>query len=357
MEIIREQETSQEITRSHFQLSLLLIPKMVVVALAGATSGFGLTLLHIFQDLNRTSTPPNQHELVVLSRSARPELIARGIDVRIADYTSHEKLVAVLQGVHTVLSTISGQGLGASQLALLEAAKAAGVRRFAPSEFAGEGYTGIDLYAPKAVVWEATRASGLEYTRFNCGLFMSVLATGTPKPVTEEGRREGRQSGEEEALAGLRPWNYVVNVRAGTADLPGDGTAPMVLTDMRDVAKFVWRALSLPSWPENLGMRGDVKSWREIVAILEKVQGRKFLIQETRLEELEEGAKQPQLRFYNQTRIAIAKAWGMVSDELNHASPDVKPITTEEFVEKWWSGVDLPAPAWTENKAFGASDF
>lgn len=72
---------------------------MVTVALAGATSGFGLTLLRTFIFLNKEQT----HKLVVLSRSSQPALSAQGLDIRPVDYTNHTQLVQALSGVHTVL--------------------------------------------------------------------------------------------------------------------------------------------------------------------------------------------------------------------------------------------------------------
>jgi hypothetical protein len=308
---------------------------MVTVALAGATSGFGLTMLRTFHHINN-----GKHKLVLLSRSAKPEWTAKGIDVRPVD--------------HTLLSVIGGsiEAMRDSQLKLLTAAQEAGVRRFAPSEYAGQGYDGIDLYQPKAVVWEATRKSGLEYTCFSCGLFMSVFATGTPKPVTEVGKCEGAKTGEQEALAELRPWNFVINMKAGTADYPGDGNAKLVFTDMRDIATFVFHALDVPKWPAELGMQGDVKSFREAVSIAERVQKRKFLTRENSIEVMDAHMEDPRKRFYNQTRIAIAKGWFMVPDDLNKAFPEVKPVTCEQFIEKWWSGVELPGASWGEDASF-----
>ena len=327
---------------------------MVVVALAGATTGFGLTMLHTFLHLNQD----NRHKIVLLSRSAHPTYAARGVDVRPVDYTNHAELVRALSGVDTLLSTIGGslEGLLNAQLALIAAAKEAGVRRWAPSEYAGSTYEGVDLYAPKATVWEATTKSGLEYTRFSCGLFMSLLATGTTKPLTAIGEREGLKTGEEEALSGLRPWNFVFNMLGGTADLPGDGTASLVWTDMRDIAHFVFRALDLPTWPEECSMRGDVKSYRDLIPVVERVQGRKMLIHENSIESLEEGAKNPSLTFYNQARIYIAKSHVMIGDELNRAFPDIKPVTCDEFLKKWWSGVEVGEAAWGEDQAFGKRD-
>lgn len=190
----------------------------------------------------------------------------------------------------------------------------------------------------------------MQYTRFSCGLFMSLLATGTPKPVTDVGRREGAKSGEEEALAGVRPWNFIINMTAGTADLPGDGSALVTWTDMRDIAYFVLYALDLETWPENLGMRGDVQSFRDIVKIAESVQKRRFLIREDSVEVMKQKTGDPGKRLYNQVRVAIMEGWGeQVPRNLNEAFPNVKTVTCEEFV-KWWSGVDLPAPSWGEDE-------
>jgi len=307
-------------------------------------------MLRTFLHLN------SKHDIILLSRNPQPSLAAKGVDVRPVDYTNHAQLVATLHDVHTLLSVIGGSpsALRDAQLALIEAAKEAGVKRFAPSEYAGVGYEGIDLYQPKAEVWAVVQGSGLEFTRFECGLFMSILATGTPKDLTEVGEREGAKSGEEEALAGLRPWNYVINMRAGTVDLAGDGSARIAWTEMRDVAAFVYCAIDLPTWPAELGMRGDVKSFRELVAIVEKVQKRNFMVKEGDLEALKLKAKsgEPGKRFYNQTRVALAKGWGLVPDDLNEAFPDVQPTTCEEFVEKWWSGVELGEASWGEDQSF-----
>lgn len=321
----------------------------IKVAIAGASTGFGKTLVDTFVLLNQENDNP--YHFIVLSRNANAKLTTQGIDVRTVDYTSHEQLVASLSGVHTVISTIGGTLKDNTQFALLAAAKEAGVKRFAPSEYAGKSYEGIDLYASKAKVWEAVQQSGLEYTRFSCGIFMSAFATGTPKPLTVVGEREGRTSGEEEALAGLRPWNFIVNMKAGTADLPGDGTQPVVFTEMRDIARFVFLALGLKQWPPELGMQGDVKSFREVVEMAEKVQGRKWLLKENSPEQLQQLAEtdNPGVRFYNQARLMLATEGFLVGDELNLAFSEVKPVTCEQFLEKWWAGVQLGEASWSND--------
>jgi uncharacterized protein YbjT (DUF2867 family) len=270
--------------------------KMVTVAFAGAATGFGRTMLLSFIHLNQ-----GKHKLVLLSRSKQPGLTAQGVDVRPVDYNNHEQLVEAVRDVDTVLSVIGGgaDAIKNAQLKLVAACEEAGVKRFAPSEYAGRTNEGLDLYAGKDDVIERLKQTKLEWTRFQCGLFMGVLATGTPKQMTEVGTREDRKTGEEEALAGLRPWNFVINMKAGTADYPGDGSAPLIVTDIRDVARFVFCALDLESWPKILGMRGDVKSFKEAVAICEKVQGRKWLTRNNAPEELKAQMEEPGKEFYS----------------------------------------------------------
>lgn len=99
-------------------------------------------------------------------------------------------------------------------------------------------------------------------------------------------------------------------------------------------------------------MRGDTKSFAEAVEICERVQRRKWLVQTNSMEEMREMAKQPGKEFYNQVRIAFAEGRGVVGDELNREFPDVRPVTCEEFIEKWWGGVELGEASWGEDKSF-----
>ena len=304
---------------------------MVKVALAGATgSGLGATILSAILDTHK-------HQVVVLSRSPNPSLTARGVDVRPVSYTDHVSLTTALRGVHTVLSTIGSfnpNEMRDSQLAIIAAAKEAGVKRFAPSEFAIKDYGDWDVYAGKIPVWEAAKASGLEYTQFTCGIFMNYLATGTPKEGTE-------------ALSGLRPWNFVINTKAGTADLPGDGNTKLTFTRLQDVGKFVAAALDLDKWEEEMGMVGETMSYNEVVSAIEKVTKRKMLVQENSEEELKkliedvEGA-----RFYNQVRLSIVRGTMEVKPTLNKLAPNIKPWTVEKFLETYWGGVELGEAAW-----------
>lgn len=303
---------------------------MVKVALAGATGGLGATILSAILDTRK-------HEVIVLSRSPNPSLTAKGVQVRPVSYTDHASLTNALRGVHTVLSTIGSSNQDEtreSQLAIIAAAKEAGVKRFAPSEYAIRDYKDWDFYAGKIPVLEATKASGMEYTQFTCGIFMNYLGTGTPK-------------GETEVLSGLRPWNFVINTKAGTADLPGDGNSKLTFTRLQDVGKFVAAALDLDKWEDEMGMVGSTMSYNEVIDAIEKVTKRKMLVKNNSEVELKKLIKEDKgAVFYNQVRLSIAQGKMPVEPTLNKLAPEVRPWTVEEFLEKYWSGVELGEASW-----------
>lgn len=303
---------------------------MVKVALAGATGGLGATILSAILDTRK-------HEVIVLSRSPNPSLTAKGVEVRPVSYTDHASLTTALRDVHTVLSTIGSSNQDEtreSQLAIIAAAKEAGVKRFAPSEYAIRDYKDWDFYAGKIPVLEATKASGMEYTQFTCGLFMNYLGTGTPK-------------GKTEMLSGLRPWNFVIDNKAGTADLPGDGNSKLTFTRLQDVGKFVAAALDLDRWEDEMGMVGSTMSYNEVIDAIEKVTKRKMLVKSNSEEELKKLIKENNgAVFYNQVRLSIAQGKILVEPTLNKLAPEVRPWTVEEFLEKYWSGVKLGEAAW-----------
>ncbi|CAD6581394.1 MAG: hypothetical protein ASARMPRED_000600 [Alectoria sarmentosa] len=305
---------------------------MVKVAIAGATGGLGAIILSAILNTRK-------HQVVALSRIPNPSLTAKGVDVRPLSYTDHASLTAALRGVHTVLSvigSISTDEARESQLAVIAAAKEAGVKRFAPSEYAIRDYGDWDFYAGKIPVWEATEASGMEYTQFTCGIFMNTLGTGTP-------------NGETEALGGLRPWTFVINMKAGTADLPGDGNTKVTFTRTHDIGKLVAAALDLERWEDEMGMVGSTMSYKEVVSAIEKVTKRKMLVKEQSERELKKMIREDEgAKFYSQVRLSIAQGGAPVEPTFNKLAPEIKPWTVEQYLERYWSGVELGEAAWVK---------
>lgn len=210
------------------------------------------------------------------------------------------------------------------------------MKQFAPSEYAIRDNGDWDFYAGKIPVWEATKASGMEYTQFTCGIFMNTLGTGTP-------------NGETEALGGLRPWTFVINMKAGTADLPGDGNSKVTFTRTQDIGKFVAAALDLEKWEDEMGMVGSTMSYNEVVTAIEKVTRRKMLRKETPEEELKKMIREDEgAKFYNQVRLSIAQVGAPVEPTLNKLAPEIKPWTVEQYLERYWSGVELGEAAWAK---------
>ena len=202
-----------------------------------------------------------------------------------------------------------------------------------------ESYLSIEFeaYTYKIPVWDAVKASVLEYTDFASGRFMNTLVTGTPK-------------GQTEALDGMRPWAFVVDVVAGNADLPDDRSSKLTLTAISDVAKFVTAALDLDEWDKEIGMVGSTVSYNKVVTILERVTRRKFLVKRNSLAEMQELTKGDYMTaFVNQVRIAIEKGGLVVPPTLNERLSEVKAIGVEDWIAKWWGGVEIPEPRWTDD--------
>ena len=101
---------------------------MVKVAVAGGTGTIGR---HIVEGI----LAAKKHTVIVLSRSSSyPQLEALGAQIVAVSYSDPSTLAAALEGVHTVISTLSCRD-PSTQLALLDASVKAGVKRFAPSEW------------------------------------------------------------------------------------------------------------------------------------------------------------------------------------------------------------------------------
>ena len=77
------------------------------------------------------------------TKPATKALRAAGVEIRLASLTDGvEKLSQTLTGADIVISTVSATAIGA-QANAIRAAKAAGVKRFVPRDFATPGAKGV----------------------------------------------------------------------------------------------------------------------------------------------------------------------------------------------------------------------
>lgn len=195
-------------------------------------------------------------------------MTARGWQVIQVSYDNPGDLLYKLAGVDVVISTISGE----AQLALIDAAAGARVRRFVPAEFEGSlasrpDHDFLDRGSRDALVRLAQLQScGMKLTVFTCGIFYERF-----RPGGMHAAGIGRQS----AIA--QEGGYVMDFRHGKAMIPySDFRGEPVyvcMTSAADVANFVVAALDLPHWPQELRMCGARMTVSELVSVGETLKG------------------------------------------------------------------------------------
>ncbi|KAH8663394.1 hypothetical protein BGZ60DRAFT_489972 [Tricladium varicosporioides] len=144
------------------------------VAIAGASGTLGLHVLKALVDAN--------FQVTVLTRSKKPGAYDARVTVVEVDFTSVESLTASLKGIDALVSTVAGTVIE-SQTVLIDAAIAAGVKRFIPSEYGScttnPKLESMPIYAPmfkiKQYLQEKAKAGQLTWTVLACGAFLDFL--------------------------------------------------------------------------------------------------------------------------------------------------------------------------------------
>ncbi|KAF8997889.1 hypothetical protein BDQ17DRAFT_1248072 [Cyathus striatus] len=297
------------------------------VAVAGVTSGLGNAIASAL--VNNPSVTVTLLTRALPSSSV-PEvlkpLVKQGAILRPVDYASLEALIDALKGVHTIVSTLFTPQDTTPIDNLLKAAKAAGVKRFAPSEFAiaKEGNSVRQIHA-KVAHWEAVKASGLEYTAFRNGMFMDYLAAGSSY------------------TGPFRMFPLVVNVKERKAEIPGTGDDKVTFTTLTDIGKFVSAAVTLEKWSEEMGMSGETLTYNEIVRKAEEVLGEKITVTYIGVDDLKKRKsdaiekKNTMVKFLMELYLDFTEGHGEIKDPYLNAATDVQPMTVKEFLQKYWS--------------------
>ncbi|KFX93508.1 hypothetical protein V490_04806 [Pseudogymnoascus sp. VKM F-3557] len=146
------------------------------IAIAGGTGTVGS---HVIKALIETN-----FEVTVLTRSKQPTLdrsIANTIEV---DYNSVESLTSALNGQDAVVSTVGNFGIE-GQKTLIDAAIAAGVKRFIPSEFSScslhPDVQSLPFYSSLAAIRkhliDSSENGALSYTILGSGAFLDSILT------------------------------------------------------------------------------------------------------------------------------------------------------------------------------------
>jgi hypothetical protein len=195
----------------------------------------------------------------VLSREGSSSTFPSGVKVLRANYDSVDSLKEAFKGQDVVISLVAGVVLG-DQNKLIDAAIAAGVQRFLPSEF-GSDTTDPRLIA--AVPMNAAKTSTVEYLK----------------------SKESELSWTSVVTGPFLDWAFPVgfhgfdlaNKRANIYD---GGDARYSSTNLHTIALAVIRALEKPDLTKNqyVYVSGIDTTQNEILAALEKITGQKWSV-------------------------------------------------------------------------------
>ncbi|KAK4142456.1 uncharacterized protein C8A04DRAFT_38252 [Dichotomopilus funicola] len=319
---------------------------MVKIAIAGGAGNVGQEIIDVL-------AATNKHDILVLSRKdATPNDLPPTVTWVKTDYTNLDRLTQTLRGVDTVLSFITAHMDPGSvaQKSLIDAAVRAGVRRFAPSEWASSSFEHMPWNDGKAVIREYLAELNkekkiLEYTLFQPGLFTNYL--------THPYRSTKHIQPIETPFDLARRRALVVQGRYEEARI--------TLTTVADLAQVVVRAVEYEGpWPVVGGIRGDDMTLRKVVEMGERVRGGKFTVEKLNADDLKAGVvksswmPQPTHPSFTPEEIAalaqrmtagivlgISSNTLSVSDEWNQLLPDYEFTKAEKFLREQWRGKEL----------------
>ncbi|KAK4078175.1 uncharacterized protein Triagg1_3191 [Trichoderma aggressivum f. europaeum] len=165
------------------------------IALTGASGAVGSVVL-------KALLAAGNFNITVLRRNNSKSTFPDNVKVVDVDFESVDSLTAALTGQDAVVSTVGTEGLGEQQKKLVDAAAAAGVKRFLPSEYgcdlANELTAKLPVFAPKVGVAryleEKAKTTPLTYTFAYSGPFFDwglehnfIFKSAGSKPVLYDG--------------------------------------------------------------------------------------------------------------------------------------------------------------------------
>ncbi|KIX02351.1 uncharacterized protein Z518_08292 [Rhinocladiella mackenziei CBS 650.93] len=216
-----------------------------------------------------------QFEVSVLSRESSTATFPEGVKVIKTNY-SHNSLVAALKGQEAVVSTISTFSL-APQIAIIDAAIEAGVRRFLPSEFGvdtssralGEGGLPPALTKTETVAYlKSKESTGMTWTAVIVGAFFDWSFA---KPIT-------------------LGWNLPEN----TATIFDGGDIEFEATNLAQIGRAVAAILSAQHMDKTANQYVYINSFtttqNEMLKIFEKLGGKKYQVKHVKADDFNKSA-------------------------------------------------------------------
>ena len=290
-----------------------------MILVAGATGVLGS---EIVRQLRNEGRGVRALVRVTSSRDKVAELERVGVEIVRGDLKDRASLDAALDGVDTVISTVTsiltaqpGDSFdatdGAGTKNLVDAAMEAGVERFVYVSFDTSRVPDSPLTAAKRDVEEHLRKSGLTYTVLQPGLFMESW---------------------------LGPYLFADPV-AGTAKVYGPGTDGVRYVAVRDVAEMAVRCLSVPSARNATIPFGGPEpiSQREAIRLFEKEVGKPFTVTEIPADVLEarrSGTSDPLEKTFAALMLGVARGLGAEMDAPPSDFGMSRMTRPQEFVQR-----------------------
>ncbi|KAF3384378.1 Pinoresinol reductase 1 [Penicillium rolfsii] len=194
------------------------------VAVAGATGNLGPAIV--------TQLLESGFPVTILSRSNSHQVDSRA-QVKVVDYSSLDSLVAALKGHDAVVNTLSvGLVPQDVHLRLVEAAQAAGVQRFLPSEFgcdtANPNTAQLPVFGDKVAVLKKLQ----EISKQNSAFTWTAAITG---PFFDWGLEKG----------------FIVNLKGPSTRIYDGGDVPVSGTTLAGIGRAVAGVLKHPEETKN----------------------------------------------------------------------------------------------------------
>ncbi|KAI2615079.1 hypothetical protein GGR54DRAFT_613980 [Hypoxylon sp. NC1633] len=316
---------------------------MVRVAIAGGSG-------QVSREVIDALLASGKHDITILSRREAPKRtsLAPEVQWQVVDYNDEKALVAALSGTHTLLSFVQilSDPDQRSQKNIINAAIAAGVKRFAPSEYGSKGTVDMAWWQGKEIIREYLKKVNekgrvLEYTLFQPGLFLDYLAY--PHKTSKY----------------VDPLQTVFDFENRRAIvMEGHEDAVITLTTVADLAAIITRAVEYEgTWPATSGISGNRVTFSQVLEVGRKVRGSAFVIDKVKVEDLEArrldvswGLTAVHQAVSEDQASALLKAVSIgillssskgawdVSDEMNQLFPDFEFTAIEDFLMKVWEG-------------------
>jgi len=274
-----------------------------------AVIGTGNIGSFIVSELLRLKTIGTVSSVTAVSRSdasaSHPEWVTEGVKLATIDYSDRSTLTAAFEGVDVVFSTVRGTPDGIqSQKVLADAAKAAGVKIFAPSEFGTPSVKLEGGIALKRQIRDYLQEIGLPY---------AILYTG---PATDM----------------VFDPVFGFDFANGKVTIPGLGNTPISFTGRPDIARYIGFVFtSLPAekleW-KVFRLEGERTTFNEIMKSYQEKTGKTLDINHIPPSELEKRSD-----FAAAITLRWEKGEGVVGDTLdNDLYPGWNPKKVLEYI-------------------------